>query len=123
VKASFSPAGAAAPALHDPGRLCMAAAVVVKGCELAVPLETFDPAIVSFPYQDTFPAMRCQDDKPYRQQVYTLEELPGLVMLYGLPQEWNVDGKAGSGRYIEAQVWDDAPLKVWLKDKSEAKNP
>jgi len=42
--------------------------------------------------------------------VYTVLELPGLVKLYGLPQEWNADGKAGPDRYIEAQVWDDAPL-------------
>jgi hypothetical protein len=55
--------------------------------------------------------MRCLDGKSYRQQVNTLQELPDLVRLYGLPQEWNIDGKAGPNRYIEAQVWDDAPLK------------
>jgi hypothetical protein len=82
----------------------------VKGCELRIPLAAFDPAIVSFTYGDTFPAMRYPDGKPYRQQVYTVQELPELVRLYGLPQEWNADGKAGPDRYIEAQVWDDAPL-------------
>ena len=59
--------------------------------------------------------MRYQDGKPYRQQVYTLSELPELVTLYGPPQEWNADGKAGPDRYIEAQVWDDTPLKTWSK--------
>jgi hypothetical protein len=87
----------------------------IQGCELTIPLASFNPAIVSFTYGDTFPAMRYQDGKPYRQQVYTLPELPDLVRLYGLPQEWNKDGKGGPDRYIEAQVWDDAPLQTWLQ--------
>ena len=29
--------------------------------------------------------------------------------MYGLPQEWNADGKGGPDRYIEAQVWYDPP--------------
>ena len=95
----------------------------INGCELTIPLASFSPTIVSFTYGDTFPAMRCQDGKLYRQQVYTLEELPDLVRSYGLPQEWNADGKGGPDRYIEAQVWDDAPLKAWLKLVVETKNP
>ncbi len=66
-------------------------------------------ARVSFTYGDTFPAMRFGDGKPYRRQVYTLAELPDLVVMYGLPQEWNADGKGGPDRYIEAQVWYDPP--------------
>jgi hypothetical protein len=65
--------------------------------------------IVSFTYSDTFPAMRYTDRKPYRKQVYTVNELPDLVSTY-LPQNWNPDGKHGPDRYIEAQVWDDHPL-------------
>jgi hypothetical protein len=86
----------------------------VEGCELRIPLVDFDPAIVSFTYGDTFPAMRFQDGKPYRGQVYTLNELPDLVRGHGLPQEWNAQGQHGPDRYIEAQVWDDEPLEGWL---------
>jgi hypothetical protein len=95
----------------------------LQGCELTIPLAAFSPAIVSFTYGDTFPAMRYQDGKPYRQQVYTLQELPDLIRLYGLPQEWNADGKSGPDRYIEAQVWDDAPLKAWLIGNPRGKLP
>jgi len=84
------------------------------GRELRLPLANFDPASVSLTYGDTFPAMRYQDGKPYRGQVYTLAELPELVRLYGLPQEWNPDGRFGPDRYIEAQVWDDEPLREFL---------
>jgi hypothetical protein len=84
-----------------------------RGCVLAIPLARFDPAIVSFTYGDIFPAMRVQDGRPYRGQVYTLRELPDLVARYGLPQERNPDGDLGPERYIEAQVWDDAPLAAY----------
>jgi hypothetical protein len=83
----------------------------VEGCEIRVPLAAFDPVTVSLTYGDSFPAMRFRDGKPYRGQVYTVEDLPELVRLYGLPQMWNPDGALGPDRYIEAQVWDDEPLR------------
>ena len=85
------------------------------GRELAIPLSKFDPAIISFTYGDTFPAMRYEDGKPYRKQVYTLAELPVLIDIYRLPQEWNPEGKLGPDRYIEAQIWADAPLGLGSK--------
>ncbi len=85
-----------------------------QGCELRVPFARFNARRVSFTYGDTFPAMRFADGKPYRQQVYTLEALPEIVQRYGLPQEGNADGAHGPDRYIEAQVWEDAPLREWL---------
>jgi len=81
------------------------------GREIRVPLAAFDSLTVSFTYGDCFPAMRYQDGKPYRGQVYTMAELPEVIRLYGLPQEWNKDGKLGPERYIEAQVWDDELLR------------
>jgi hypothetical protein len=84
------------------------------GRELRIPLANFDPSSVSFTYGDTFPAMRYEDGKPYRKQVYTLADLPAVVSEYGLPQEWTCTGTLGPDRYIEAQVWDDLPLKPFL---------
>ncbi len=86
-----------------------------EGCELRIPLARVDPTTVSFTYGDTFPAMRYEDGKPYRKQVYTLAELPALVRDFGLPQEWNADGKLGPDRYIEAQLWADEPLAAYLR--------
>ncbi|MCA0458149.1 MAG: hypothetical protein LCI00_29555 [Chloroflexi bacterium] len=83
----------------------------VDGRELQIPLAHFAPQIVSFTYGDIFPAMRVQDGKPYRGQVYVMDELEALIRQYGLPQVWNADGHSGPERYIEAQIWDDAPLK------------
>jgi hypothetical protein len=86
----------------------------VEGRELQIPLDRFALEAVSFTYGDTFPAMRYPDGKPYRRQVYTLAELPTLVLKHGLPQEWNSDGSLGPDRYIEAQVWSDQPVKAYL---------
>ena len=85
------------------------------GRELRVPLAAFKPEIVSFTYGDAFSAMRYQDGKPYRGQVYTLDELSSLVSQYGVPQEWNPHGELGPDRYIEAQVWDNMPIQQFLK--------
>ena len=85
------------------------------GCELCIELDEFSPDIISFTYGDSFPAMRYQDNKPYRGKVFLLEELPELVLQFGLPQVWNANGDHGPDRYIEAQIWDDAPLKKYLR--------
>lgn len=87
----------------------------VDGQELQIKLVSFPKECVSFTYGDSFPAMNYQDGKPYRGQVYILSELREIVQSYGLPQEWNPDGKGGPERYIEAQIWDDAPLKEYLR--------
>jgi hypothetical protein len=89
-----------------------------EGAELRIPLTQFSPEIVSFTYGDTFPAMRYQDDKIYRGQVYTLAEIRALVAEFGLPQEQNPKGALGPDRYIEAQIWSDTPLRShfpWIR--------
>ncbi|PWU69430.1 hypothetical protein [Gracilibacillus dipsosauri] len=83
-----------------------------NGMEVKIPIKSFNSKSISFTYGDSIPAMRFQDGKPYRGQVYTLEEISKIIKLYGFPQEWNKDGKYGPERYIEVQVWDDEPLNL-----------
>ncbi|HRW11145.1 MAG TPA: hypothetical protein P5121_38855 [Caldilineaceae bacterium] len=87
----------------------------VEGCVLRLPLSDITPEIISFTYGDTFPAMRLQDGRPHRGQVYTVTELPALIERYGLPQQWNPAGQAGPDRYVEAQLWDDQPVQPFLE--------
>lgn len=82
-----------------------------KGGKLQIPMKDFEPHSVSFTYGDLFPTMRFKDDKPYRGQVYTMDEIYHVINEYGLPQEWNSEGNKGPERYIEVQIWDDKPLK------------
>lgn len=83
----------------------------VNGQEIQIKLATIPEGCVSFTYGDSFPAMNYRDGKPHRGQAYTVSELEEVIRKYGLPQEWNPDGSGGPERYIEAQVWDSAPLK------------
>lgn len=79
-----------------------------KECEeLVLPLSSVSSDVLSFTYGDLFPCMFAPEDKPWRRQVYTLEEIGGVVDQYGLPQKWNYDGKQGIERYIEVQLWAD----------------
>ena len=86
----------------------------VDGQELQINLVSISVSCVSFTYGVSFPAMNYNDGKPYRGQVYILDELREVVWQYGLPQIWNPDGKGGPEPYIEAQLWDDTPLKEYL---------
>ncbi|MGG1556075.1 hypothetical protein [Paenibacillus ferrarius] len=86
-----------------------------KGKALRIPITAFDSLTLSFTYGDLFPTMRYQDGKKYRGQVYTLNEIGQIINEFGLPQEWNSQGKDGPERYIEVQIWDDKPLAAWLR--------
>lgn len=78
---------------------------------IAIDLCDSDSEVISFTYGDLFPTMRYNDGKVYRKQVYTLFEIKKIVEEFGLPQEWNKDGKLAPERYIEVQVWSDRVLK------------
>lgn len=76
-----------------------------------IPIEEFDMATVSFTYGDSHPTFspwpREDDWKEYRRQLYTYKEIIAVIDKYGLPQDWNNDGKHGPERYVEAHIWSD----------------
>ena len=82
--------------------------------EIKISLLEFSPEIVSFTYGDLFPTMRFQDEKPYRNRIYCLDEILDLIGQHGFPQDWNKDGKLGPERYVEVQVWDDEPVGKYI---------
>ena len=79
---------------------------------IAIPIEQFDTARISFTYGDSMPTFSpfVNDGKEYRRTVYTYDEILYIIEKYGLPQNWNSDGTKGIERYIEAQVWTDDPI-------------
>ena len=54
------------------------------------------------------------DGKEYRKQIYTYEEILGVIEKYGMPQDWNDDGSHGPERYIEAHVWTNEPIASYI---------
>ena len=83
---------------------------------IKIPIEEFDLATVSFTYGDSMPTFSpsIQDGKEYRRQLYTYPEILDVIARYGLPQDWNDDGKHGPERYIEVHVWNDEPI-CWYR--------
>ena len=79
---------------------------------IRIPIEKFDLKTVSFTYGDSMPTFsdRVNDGKEYRKKVYMYDEIVKLIEKYGLPQDWNDDGRHGPERYIEAHVWSDKPI-------------
>ena len=85
---------------------------------IRIPIEEFDLRTVSFTYGDSMPTFsdRCADGKEYRKKLYTYEEILKVIEKYGLPQDWNDDGKFGPERYIEAHVWSEMPVAKYIDE-------
>lgn len=81
---------------------------------IRISIEEFDINTVSFTYGDSHPTFspwpRDDDWKEYRRQLYTYNEILEIISKYGLPQDWNNDGKFGPERYIEAHIWSDETI-------------
>lgn len=82
-----------------------------------IPIEAFDLSTVSFTYGDSHPTFspwpRDDDWKEYRRKLYTHKEILEIIAKYGLPQEWNNDGKYGPERYVEAHIWSDETVRKY----------
>lgn len=85
------------------------------GGVVKIPIEEFDLRTLSFTYGDSMPTFSptVRDGKEYQRRLYTYEEILRLIDQYGLPQEWNDDGKHGPERYVEVHVWSDEPVNQY----------
>ncbi|MGN0425240.1 MAG: hypothetical protein ACI4FY_07980 [Acetatifactor sp.] len=83
---------------------------------IKIPIEEFDIRTLSFTYGDSMPTFspNVNDGKEYRQKLYTYDEILHIIDKYGLPQNWNDEGKYGPERYIEVHVWSDETIKKYL---------
>ena len=84
---------------------------------IKIPVEEFDLRTVSFTYGDSMPTFsdRVNDGKEYRKKVYMYDEILEIIKKYGMPQEWNDDGKYGPERYIEAHIWSDKVIQKYVQ--------
>jgi len=81
---------------------------------IKIPIDEFNLKTISFTYGDSHPTFspypRDDDWKEYRRKLYTYDEILEVIKKYGLPQDWNNDGKLGPERYIEAHIWSDETI-------------
>lgn len=83
---------------------------------IKIDVNDFDKNTISFTYGDSHPTFspRVNDGKEYRKKLYTYNEILEIIAKYGLPQDWNNDGKYGPERYIEAHIWSDDVIKRYM---------
>ncbi len=83
---------------------------------IKIPIEDFDLKTLSFTYGDSHPTFspRITDGKEYRKQLYTYDEILKIIEKYGLPQDWNNDGKFGPERYVEVQIWSNETIERYI---------
>jgi hypothetical protein len=89
---------------------------------ITIPVNAFRSNTLSFTFTDSFFAFSETNlrgiripSRPYHRQVFHLEELPALVDEHGLPGDrWRTDESRRFDVYIEAQIWDETPLKPYL---------
>jgi hypothetical protein len=84
---------------------------------IKIPIEEFDLTTVSFTYGDSHPTFspRITDNKEYRKKLYLYDEILEVIAKYGLPQDWNDDGKFGPERYIEAHIWSNDTISKYIE--------
>ncbi len=90
--------------------------------EVRLPLSVFQPGDVSFTYPDSMISLWFGTDQPaeyylpdYHGKVFTLPEILHIVEEHGVPEEcWNTHLPDDLAPYIEAQVWNFAPLQFRL---------
>jgi hypothetical protein len=94
------------------------AATLATTAEIEVPLSLFSERDVSFTYPDSMVSWWLANEKnpdyylpDYHGQVFTLSEISSIVESNGLPGEtWGTNLPSFLANYIEAQVWNHAPL-------------
>ena len=89
-----------------------------ENCDfIKIPIEEFDLDTISFTYGDSHPTFspKVNDGKEYRKKLYNYYEILEIIKKYGLPQDWNNDGRFGPERYVEAHIWSDKVISRYRK--------
>lgn len=83
---------------------------------LKISADEFDTRTLSFTYGDSMPTFSpsVNDGKEYRHRLYSYNEILDIIDKYGLPQDWNDNGKFGPERYIEVHVWSNKTIDKYL---------
>lgn len=91
--------------------------------EIEIPLSIVDTDQISFTYPDSMVSALMELEKnpeyyepDYHGKVFTMKEMEMILDRNGLPGEgWKTRMPRHYAHYIEAQVWDQEPLKQYLR--------
>lgn len=92
---------------------------------IRLPLAAFSQEAITFTYPDSMTSLPLatlvehhNDRKPYHGHVFTLDEIAAVVSEYGLPGTEYDRSATRYDTFIEVQIWDDRPLREYLKGLS-----
>lgn len=93
-----------------------------RPASLVMPLNAFDPAVLTFTYPDSMASLPIATEerhrvhrRPYHGQIFTLLEIRAVVAQFGLPGQGSEnDTEAPYDTFIEVQLWDDRPIRAFL---------
>lgn len=93
-----------------------------RPASLIMALRAFPPDTLTFTYPDSMASLAIASSrehdphrKPYHGRVFTLAEIRAVVADYGMPDcRSKTDPALCYDRFIEVQVWDDAPIRAYL---------
>jgi len=102
----------------------------VEKREIRIPLNCFDSSTISFTYPDCLISMILAESpkwesrrRPYHGNVYTLQEIGDVIATFGMPDESDPARFEIDEHLIEAQIWDIEPLKRFLPEVTDHKEP
>lgn len=88
---------------------------------IRIPLAALTREAVTFTYPDSMASLplatRAEhraERRPYHGHVFTLDEIEDVVMTFGLPGAGHGQAASRYDTFIEAQIWDDRPLRNYL---------
>ena len=95
----------------------------LRPASLVMPLAALPPDTITFTYPDSMASLPLgaaeahrPERQPYHGQVFTLAEIKDVIREFGLPGDrWKTDTY---DRFIEVQVWDDRPVRRFLKTRT-----
>jgi hypothetical protein len=102
------------------------AVTLATTAEIQVPLSLFQEGDVSFTYPDSMVSFMVANQKEseyylpdYHGKLFTLSEILSIVQANGLPGErWGTNLPGHLANYIEAQVWNQKPLREYMRQLS-----
>ncbi|MGH9855617.1 MAG: hypothetical protein ACREBD_37765 [Blastocatellia bacterium] len=88
---------------------------------IRIPLAALAREAITFTYPDSMASLPLathdehrEERRPYHGHVFTLDEIEEVVAAFGLPGAGHGQTASRYDTFIEAQIWDDRPLRDYL---------
>lgn len=92
-----------------------------RPASVVLPLAAFADDMLTFTYPDSMASLPLgaradltHEGRPYHGRVFTLAEIRDVISAFGMPVRTELGASIGGhDRFVEVQLWDDAPLRAY----------